>query len=145
VSRWLTQTRAGGPDAPLEERGDCLDACCASILGVPIGTVPCRHGERWWDHLHDALRPHGYCIGVLDMKLSPPRGYWIASVPSLNLVPTEGGRPVLHVVVACGDEFVHDPSKGKRYDDASWLQAWDDGAIVEGWVLVPLDPGERAA
>lgn len=144
-TRWLMQTKIGGGHAPIEERGDCVPACIASILGKPIAAIANCHGVGWWDRLQTECGKHGYCLAQLDLDLEPPPGYWIATVPSLNLPPEPNGRQAFHVVVARWFEFIHDPSIGKRYDDASWDEAWNNEQIIEGWVLVPVDPVELAA
>jgi hypothetical protein len=141
--RWLKQTRNGGGHAPPEERGDCVPACIASILGLPITAIGNMHGERWWDRLQAECAEHGYALACLDVKLAPPPTYWIASLPSLNLPPEPDGKQAWHSVVAHGDGLVHDPSIGRRYDDALWAEAWNEGRLAEGWVLVPLDPAEE--
>lgn len=138
--RWLTQTRDGGGHVSLEQRGDCLPACIASILGLSITAIANTHGKGWWDRLQAECAKHFYTLAVIDLRLQPPPTYWIASVPSLNLPVEPDGRPALHCVVARGDELVHDPSKHRRYDERAWAEVWNDEKIEEGWVLVPLDP-----
>jgi hypothetical protein len=140
VSRWKQQTLAGGPDAPLERRGNCLAACIASILDISIDTVVLPHGEGWFDRVNAVLGGFGYCVGCLDLTLAPPAGYWIATLPSLNRIAAEGEQPICHCVVARGYALVHDPSKAKRYDGERWARAWGAEEVVEGWALVPLDP-----
>lgn len=139
------QTKRGGPDHPVEERGDCVPACIASVLGVPLAEIANCHGEGWWERLNAECGKHGYCIAILDMKLWPPDGYWIASLPSLNLGPSAEGKTSYHCVVAKGFELIHDPSIGKRYSNEQWAAAWEAGTVVEGWALMPVDPVELAA
>lgn len=136
MGRWHKQTKSGGGALPPEERGDCVPACISSILGLPITAIANTHGEDWWERLQAECAQHGYSLAVIDINLQWPAGYWIASVPSLNLPPDPDGRQALHCVVARGDTLVHDPSLGILYDDV----AWEDQQVVEGWVLVPLDP-----
>lgn len=134
------QTKRGGGNVPPEERGDCVAACFASILAIPIDEIGNHHGEGWWDRLLDDLARHGYCIGLLDLRFEPPPGYWIASVPSLNLPPEPDGKPALHCIVCRGYDFVHDPSIGEnRYGPASWVEVWNADQVDKGWALVPLD------
>lgn len=141
MSRWLTQQRRGGPYSPVSEQGDCLAACCASILGVPIEDVDFPLGEGWWERLHKKIGEYGYCIADVKMDTELPRGLWIATVPSLNLKAKEGDdKPILHCVVARGEIFVHDPSKSIRYDERTWADAWNAEKIVEGWAFAALDP-----
>ena len=143
ATRWHMQTKTGGGAVPPEERGDCVPACITSILGLPLTAI--THGEDWWERLNAECAKHGYCMGQLDMQLAPPDGYWLAQVPSLNLPTEPDGQIAYHCVVARGDELIHDPSLGKRYDDALWTEAWSDGRIAEGWVLIPLDPAALEA
>lgn len=140
VSRWLTQTKRGGGHVPPEERGDCVPACIASILGLPLDAIANTHGDAWWDRLNAEVAKHGYCLAQLDMAMAPPDGYWMPQVPSLNLPAEPDGGIAYHCLVARGYELVHDPSLGKRYDDATWTAAWNEDRIAEGWALVPLDP-----
>ena len=129
---------------PPEERGDCVPACIASILGLPIDAIDNTHGEGWWDRLQAEVGRYGYCIAVLDIKLEPPPGYWIASLPSLNLPPEPDGRQPWHSVVARGYELIHDPCLGRQYDAETWTQAWEADKLAEGWVLAPLDPASSS-
>jgi hypothetical protein len=143
ATRWLQQTKAGGGHVPPEERGDCVPACIASILGQPITAIANTHGEGWWDRLNNEVGKFGYCLANIDLRLEPPACYWIAAVPSLNLPAEPDGKEAWHCVVAHGYEFVHDPALAERYDAALWAEAWNDGKVAEGWVLSPVDPMER--
>lgn len=140
VDRWLSQTKAGGGHVALEERGDCVPACVASILNLPITAVANCHGEGWWDDLQEQCARWGYMLVIVDLRQAPPDGYWIASLPSLNLPVEPDGKQALHCVVARGCDLAHDPCLGRRYTSESWLEQLRDGRVVEGWVLVPRDP-----
>lgn len=142
AERWQMQTLRGGGHVPPEARGDCVPACIASILGLPISAIANTHGEGWWDRLQAEVARHGYCLVLLDMRFEPPPGLWIASLPSLNLPADPDGREAWHSVVARGYELVHDPSLGERYTAESWAEAWNRGTVGEGWALAPLDPAE---
>lgn len=139
--RWLSQTKPGGPDVSLEERGDCTRACICSILGIPIESIANCHGDGWWERLQAEVTKHGYCLAELkDDSVAPPC-YWIATVQSLNLPPNEDGVRPDHTIVMRGDEFIHDPSTANQYTRESFMQLWEElDFMVEGWVLVPLDP-----
>jgi hypothetical protein len=143
-ARWVKQTKKGGGDAPPEERGDCVAACIASILGLTHpGNLTNTHGDGWWDRLQADVARFGYALGLMDVRFDPPDAYWIASVPSLNLGPDPDGKPAFHCIVCRGREFVHDPSIGEHvYDGARWAEAWNDDKVAEGWLLVPLDPAQ---
>jgi hypothetical protein len=146
----VTQTRRGGPDAPIDERGDCFDACLASVLEVPIAETFVRHGDGWWDAAQQVVARHGYrLIYALDRRTKAVEVaewfglvYWIAGVPSLNLGTDENGQPVMHVIVMRGDQIVHDPSLGDRYP----LGPVDDEFEVhDAILLVELEPRAVAA
>src|SRR3954471_21631878 len=62
LTRWLKQTKRGGGAVPPEERGDCVPASIASILGKPITAIRNTHGEGWWDRLQDECAKHGFAL-----------------------------------------------------------------------------------
>lgn len=144
----VTQTKRGGPDVSLEERGDCFDACLASILEVGIRDVPCPHGDGWWDAAQAAVARHGHRIVYLmgdatskervtatEVGTWLGRVHWLAAIPSLNLGTYDDGSPVLHVVVMRGRDLVHDPSLGERYPLGPLA---DEVQILDVMVLMPL-------
>jgi hypothetical protein len=134
----VMQTKKGGPDVPPEERGDCWPACLASILEVPITSIAVPHEEEdWWKATRDALKPHGFECFSSRGEVVLQYGYWIGTVPSLNLgTYEEDGSPVLHCVVMKGDRIAHDPSIGEhQYATGTHV---DDIDLRECTVLVPL-------
>ncbi len=128
----VRQTKRGGADVPAEERGDCWDACLASILEVPIAAVPVPHSDdpevSWWGTSQAALAPHGYQAIRVDAR--EYRTYWIAVVPSRSL-----GPGVMHVVVMHGDTVAHDPCIGDRYETGTSMYDID---VRDAYLLVPL-------
>lgn len=141
----VKQTKRGGRDVPPAERGDCLSACFASLLEVPIGAVPIPHSDdpdvSWWQVMQEAVAPHGYEIAyVYPDAAYHPAGWWVASVPSKNL-----GPDVRHVVVMSGRLVAHDPCLGDTYPVGTHLD--DLGDVTNGYALIPLNPVslERAA
>lgn len=116
----ITQTLRGGPNVEPHLRGDCFRACIASILELGHEDLPNPHdADHWFDAWQEALAPYGLRLIEWEVSAEPElwfEGYWIASVPSLNLGTNDDGSPVLHCVVMRGSEFVHDPSMGKRYE-----------------------------
>lgn len=142
----VTQTKGGGRLAPPEERGDCFDACLASILEVPIEVTAIPHDEQWWDYAVDVVARQGfrlfeaYRLDALEGTDFKPLTaavlgewigdvYWIASVPSRNL---PGER---HVVVMRGGDVVHDPSLG---EGRPLGPLGDDVPIFSAELLFPL-------
>lgn len=142
----VMQTKRGGPDVPPEERGDCMDACLASLLEVAIGDVPVPHDvDDWWETAQEAVARHAHRlvylfedqpVGVVARWLGDV--YWIASVPSLNLGAKPDGTPVMHLIVMRGGEVAHDPSLGASYQG----RLHGDTPIREGYLLLPLAPTE---
>jgi hypothetical protein len=134
--RPVSQTKCGSEDVPPEERGDCLPACLATLLHVGIEdvAVPYSDDEHWWDATQRALEPHGYHLVVADAECWP-WGFWIAAVPSLNLVKVDG-TPLPHVVVMKGHQLVWDPAIRKRYEP---LTPIEDLQILRAYVLVPFE------
>lgn len=113
--------------------GDCMRACLASILELPLEDVPNYHGSTWamryqewlnarnlmmltWAHSdgqdgQDAVTETGYAI----LCAKSPRGDYN------------------HAVVTYAGEIVWDPSPHR--DDGI-------GSYVEWTILVPLDPAK---
>lgn len=103
---------------PGEQYGDCMRACIASLLDLPIANVPhflreadgdptkfwlgvCDFAEaRGWDYLCDFARHRPEFVGDMD-------GYHIIGGPS----PRGGG--LLHAVVGRSGQVVFDPHPSK--------------------------------
>jgi hypothetical protein len=140
----VPQTKRGGAGLPPEERGDCVPAALASLLEVPIDRVRIAHADdgfdAWWLRVHDALRPFGLYLLHHPAEWPAPPGYWIAGVPSLNLL--ENGEPMGHVIVMHGTNVAHDPALGRRYDRGPLPESAE---VQERWVLVPYDPTAGAS
>lgn len=68
-TRWVKQTKKGGGGAPPEERGDCVSACMASILGLAHpGNLTNVHGAAWWERLQADLARFGYAVAMMDIR-----------------------------------------------------------------------------
>jgi hypothetical protein len=93
----VTQTMVG-------TAGNCLAASVASVLELPLSSVPDLRGERWLPKLNSWTRSFGWCPGVF--KILPSN---ILS-PCVALGNGPRGRP--HAVVWVGGQrgrIVHDP------------------------------------
>lgn len=145
VMKPVRQTKRGGPNVPPEERGDCWNACLASLLEVPIEAVPIPHSDdpehHWWDETQAALAPHGYRAVCVSIDIYPS-GYWVAAVPSKNLGTFDDGRPVPHVIVMHDGEVAHDPALGSTYEAGTDIGDLD---LLDAFVLVPLEIRSLAA
>lgn len=96
------------------EQGNCFAACVASILEIKLDEVPnfCAKPDGWWLRFLRWMSDRGWGVIVLDLVdsegasaaafLNRIQGYaWIGSGPA--------DRGLLHAVVYCGREMVHDP------------------------------------
>jgi hypothetical protein len=122
----VDQTTFGMP------HGNCLSACVASLLHLPITQVPAfcdKPDIDWWKRLLEWLHERGWYGLMLNPPAGgkPPRGYHIRSGKSPR-------GDFLHSVVARGDEIVHDPHPSR-----AGLESFEDFIV-----LVPLDPGQFA-
>lgn len=94
-----------GPD------GDCLPACIASILELPLAEVPHFsrvHGDKW---------PEGLAAFMLRRRLAPillewgdAVAGWVRESGVLCVITGETFHDTLHSVVARGNVVVHDPA-----------------------------------
>lgn len=119
-----------------KDDGDCFRACVASILEMPIEELPTYNSESWLLSWNNWLEKYGLYLQYKTYgKGNFAGGYWIASVPSLNL-----GEGVKHVVVMHKDKLVHDPSPHKKYKrldkskitEAFWFAATDPAKLEKG-------------
>jgi hypothetical protein len=91
-----------------DDEGDCLMAAAASILEIPLASLPAitRENEsQWWNIFVDAMHQRGFKI--IEAANSPalaPHGYAIA----VGLAPRNQGVEN-HAVVALDGQVVHDP------------------------------------
>lgn len=106
----VDQTAFGAP------HGNCLMSCVASILEVPLESLPVLYAEiegkgraeaDWWLVLLDALRQHGFTAiyypnDTTEHPAIAPRGYHIASGPTPN-------REFRHATVYLDGQLAHDP------------------------------------
>lgn len=104
--------------------GNCLTACLASILEIPLETIPFNGDTGWFDKLNAWLYPRGFyalCFEFHD--LWRPSGLYI-------LCGRSPRGDFSHCVVAKGDSIIHGPHPSR-----AGVLSWDDGTII-----VPLDP-----
>lgn len=117
-------------------KGNCWAACIASILGVPLETVPNFCGgaskEHWWSETQHWLSCCGLTMLEMDVSRRPQDFstlfdcYWIANGKSPRF-------DCLHSVVYCGDKMVHDP-----HPDGTGLK----GPVQSASFMVSIDPAK---
>ncbi len=120
----VDQTTFGAPG------GNCLSACIASLLELPIEEVPYfgppdRIGtrEEWGKNIEQWLNPRGF------YSIMFPHGLTFVP-PGFHILSGMSPRGVRHSVVAHGERTVHDPHPSR-------------GGLVlveDVTLLVPLDP-----
>lgn len=118
---------------------DCLRACVASILAVPLESLPTPPDEftdeNWAEYhlsLRTAVRLHGFDL----LTLKSLEGGFIANGYSIASFPTprdsNGG---LHAVILKDGEFLFDPSPIYREEGVTY-----EGFPVDWIVFQALDP-----
>lgn len=129
-------------------KGNCVAACVASILELSIEEVPNfvgDYGDDWWSAYGDWLRERGF--SAVEVKLDREGinwfgtgtvGYFIATVPSLNVTDPETGEPAWHAVVMRGATLAHDPAIGKKRESVDW----EEVKLIK--FLVPNNPVEHS-
>lgn len=128
--------------------GNCLEACIASILEIPLDAVPNIAGGNSPDWFQDAARvlaPLGYSVAYMpnDPPVKPP-GYHIG-VCDMHKVQ---GETIAHAVVAKDGVPVHCPHEsrsGLRFPTWYWilLVPLADSAITNQLLTTPkLGVGE---
>lgn len=91
------------------DEGNCMEACIASILEIPLDEVPYSvpYGEKWMDILHPFLFDRGLYLITVDaeifLKIKKPYGYSIGAGRSSRVLGFD------HAVVCLDGETVHDP------------------------------------
>ena len=138
----IYQTRFGGIDKPLEEQGNCFQACLASILEIPLEEAfDCILYDRsprgtelpkqpWYLAFNKWLAKFNLTSIYLSWQPTMPTvttilGYHIAEVKSPTL---ENGET--HAVVIHDGDLVHNPNPGSQANPEDLLGIY---------LIVPLD------
>jgi hypothetical protein len=101
------QTKFGGPSAPREEQGNCMQAVLASVFELPLEQAfnAVDYGDDdWYEHLQEWLAGRGLYFQCFIPEAEPPPGY--------HLIGGKGPTGIQHVVVGKGGAVVHDPVPG---------------------------------
>lgn len=113
-----------------DQRGNCVSACVASLLDLPLAAVPnfveieILGGPDWWTHLFWYLKISGWVLVVVDPR-NPPAGYYC--VGGLSTRATED-VPIHHAVLYKDGRLAHDP-----HPDGTGLLT-----VTSAWHLVPV-------
>ena len=105
-------------------KGNCMAACLASILEIPLESIPNDHSPQWYVHLEEFVNGYGYSIDRFPAGCDPEfiRGYQIAVINSPR-------GDWLHALVALDGVIVWDPFDGSTSSDSEII-GWD--------ILVPI-------
>ena len=108
------QTRFGGKDVPVEERGNCFQAAVASILELPLDVVPniqeYDDNLDWYDIFSKWLEKFGF--GFLCFPAGGSgiiQGYHLIGCKSTTL-----GEGECHTLVGFNQEVAHDPNPNAK-------------------------------
>jgi hypothetical protein len=110
--------------------GNCLSACVASILELPIEEVPWFNEDpaTWWERFGAWCEARGHTPIFLPWSTPAPVGYAIAGVASRR---ADG---VLHAIVCLDGKIVHDPQPRNRGDGVA---PYREEEIVDWIILQP--------
>lgn len=126
------------------EQGDCLNACLASLLEIPLEHVPMFNMERdngvWWHLVQEFLKSWGYQMVMIKLTEHTP-WYAMPHSPFAIFIGVTKTSQLMHAVVGRVNanygtddhvefELLHDPSEG----------ASGDLDIDHICFLVPIDP-----
>lgn len=142
-------------------RGNCLSACVASLLDLPISEVPTftdRHAEGgvdWVNGLATWLDARGWGLVIVPWAKQHfliRSGYVIAcGQPRSPCDPDENGNPTMHAVIA---KAVMDVTRvGPKWTNIEWRLEWvhdphpdraylESGTVEHLLLLIPSAPGE---
>jgi hypothetical protein len=125
--RWVDQTTFWDPED--DSKGNCTEACIASIFNIPLEEVrPFWDPEmpdsyRFYRNMENFCMSRGYWLHRIDREFVM-EGIYIASGPA--------ARGCSHMVVMRDGELLHDPHPSR----AGLLE------IQHTWLLIPVDPAQ---
>ena len=127
MTRFVTQTTFHSPDR--EGGGNCAEAACASIFGLPLSSVPRFYDPegkpttsyRYWRNFENFCGSQGYYVIRRDAELH---------IEAIHLASGPSERGCSHMVVMQNGKLLHDPHpSGKGLVK-----------VEQTWLLVPKDP-----
>ena len=133
----IYQDRFGGNDAPIEQRGNCFQACVAYVLQIPLEEAfdhTFLNDDEWLDEFNKWLEQYNLGCVFIEMSEEKPvstsvfKGIHIAECMSKTLY--QGERHA--VVMRDHFELLHDPNPN----------ATEQGDFQGIYVFVPLEPAK---
>jgi hypothetical protein len=115
----------------IDGKGNCLEACCASLLDMKIEDVPDMRDEKWFGVMWNLFQDHGYeIISCMDtdncMSYKGIDGYYIVAGESPRGVHIPGG----HGVIYKNGKLVHDPHP-------------DNTGLIDPWYGIMIEPKKK--
>ena len=131
------QTKFGGIGDPVDEQGDCIRACLASIFEIEMDDVPSfltgtdleADFHPWYERMNVWLATRNLCL--VTVEHGRQAGMWGFAMLGTESPRIKGG----HLVVVKGFDVVHDPHPK--------AEAGKHGKPEEWWFLVCLDPAKQ--
>ena len=128
-----------------KDKGDCLRACIATVLQIPIKLLPNFHSNHFFIDWMNLLDKFG--IEIRYSQSCWIQGYWIASVPSKNFKTKiisasdlwQGKTGVKHSIVMKGQEVFFDPSPKKKYKVGENLLIQSKFKVEGGYTFIISD------
>ncbi len=148
----VSQTKFGGPLDPEDQQGECFAACVASILEMPLDSVPNPNGEDWYEQWQAWLVPRNLRLVTIlyEGPSTEPESDWARGLAILSAdsrtLKTADGKPAMHALVWRDGEIVWDPSPVSRAK-GPYLRR-DDGEPISWRTLTifqALDPAARGS
>lgn len=111
--------------------GNCMAACIASILELPLDEVPNYYGDGWYERFQDWFHERGYCLISWDHSDSEGHATAVKRIGYAILNAQSPRGKYGHAVVTYGGTIVWDPSP---------LRDMGVGRYLDWCVIVPLNP-----
>ena len=108
------QTRFGGHYAPLENQGNCFQACVATVLQMPLeeayDCTGIQEEEHWFDDFNKWLSQYNLgCIFVEHSAEKPISGSAFKGIQIAECMRKTLYHGERHVVVIQDGQLLHDP------------------------------------
>lgn len=133
----IDQTRFGGKDAPVEEQGNCFQACVATVLQIPLeeayDCIGVQDDDEWFDDFNKWLVQYGLgCIFFEHSEKAPVKATSFRGIYMVECMSKALYHGERHCVVVRDEKLLHDPNP----------HAKEQGDCQGIYIFVPLRPYE---
>lgn len=123
-SRWKDQTILHDPDK--KQYGNCMQACVASLLDLPMEEVPHFHHDgcdapTFWERVEEFFLSKGYVMSYGNMY------------DCINISSGPSKRGTTHCVLTQQDKLLHDPHPSRN----GLIE------VTHNYHVVPIDPSKK--